>query len=171
MNLVTLKFLGPVQMDDFGSVQFRKLPFYPLNYRARRYTRFARYDRKPGVSGIKKERLLCALFNDLTAAIVTALRADTVIHHSGAAVRAYAQSGNGSEVMSTTLVSSLLRDFVFRMCHCLYFLMFIYLQKVLSERRTGCSRCQPPRPYAHFDPGTVPCPDCTPLPGEPSGEA
>jgi hypothetical protein len=78
---------------------------------------------------MEKELLFGALFNDLTATIVTALGANTVIHHSGSAVGAYAQSGNGSEIVGTTLVSSLLGDFVFRMCHCLYFLIVYFSSK------------------------------------------
>lgn len=71
-------------------------------------------------------RLLCALDDDLTTAVVAALRADTVIHHGGAAVRAYAQRGNGSKVVRATLVSSLLGEFVFRMCHNVYSLFVHY---------------------------------------------
>jgi hypothetical protein len=52
-----------------------------------------------------------------------------VIHHGGAAVRANAQSGYGSEVVRTAFVSSLLREFVFRMCHCLLFLIVYLLSK------------------------------------------
>ena len=69
--------------------------------------------------------LLCALHDDLTTAVVAALRADTVIHHGGAAVRADAEGGNGSVVVRSSLVSSLLGEFMFRMCHNLYFLVFI----------------------------------------------
>ena len=65
------------------------------------------------------EGLFSALDDDLTATIVAALRADAVIHDGGAAVRADAQGRDRSEVMRSSLVSSLLGEFVFRMCHCL----------------------------------------------------
>ena len=65
-----------------------------------------------------REHLFSALDDDLTAAVVAALRADAVIHHRGAAVGAGCQSGDGSEIVGTPLVSSLLGEFVFRMCHC-----------------------------------------------------
>ena len=66
--------------------------------------------------------LLSALDDDLTAAIVTALRADAMIHHGCTAVRADAQGRDGSEVMRSSLIPSLLGDFMFRMCHCYKFL-------------------------------------------------
>ena len=71
--------------------------------------------RRPEGSG--KVGLLCALDDDLTTAVVAALRADTVIHHSGAAVRADAEGRDRSVVVRSTLVSPLLGEFVFRMCH------------------------------------------------------
>ena len=63
-------------------------------------------------------RLLCALDDDLTTAVVAALRADAVIHHRGAAVRADAEGRDRSVVVRSSLVSPLLGEFVFRMCHC-----------------------------------------------------
>ena len=77
----------------------------------------------------KKSVLLGALFNDLTTTIVAALGAYTVIHHGSAAVGAYAQRGNGSKVVRTSFVSSLLGEFVFRMCHCLYLLIVLFAFK------------------------------------------
>ena len=62
--------------------------------------------------------LLSALDDDLTTSVVAALRADAVIHHGCAAVGAGCQGGYRSEVVGTPLVSSLLGEFVFRMCHC-----------------------------------------------------
>ena len=82
-------------------LKFRKLPFYPLNYEAI----------------IGRGGLLGALLDDLTTSVVTALRADVMIHHGRTAVGASCQSGDRSEVVSPSLVSSLLGDFVFRMCH------------------------------------------------------
>ena len=64
-------------------------------------------------------QLFGALFDDLTTAVEAALRANAVIHYGGAAVRAYAEGGNRSEVVGTAFVSSLLGELVFRMCHCL----------------------------------------------------
>ena len=71
--------------------------------------------------------LLCALDDDLTTAVVAALGADTVIHHSGAAVRADTEGRDRSVIVRSSLVSPLLGEFVFRMCHnylslfCLFF--------------------------------------------------
>ena len=73
----------------------------------------------------EKSALFGALYNDLTATIVTALRADTVIHDGSTAIRANAEGRNSRVVMRSSLVSSLLGDFVFRMCHCLSFLIVI----------------------------------------------
>ena len=61
--------------------------------------------------------LLSVLDDYLTSAIITALGANAVIHHCCAAVRASRKCRDGSEIVSTTLVSSLLGEFVFRMCH------------------------------------------------------
>ena len=63
-------------------------------------------------------RLLSALDDDLAASVVTTLRAYAVIHHRGAAVGAGGQGRYRSEIVGTPLVSSLLGEFVFRMCHC-----------------------------------------------------
>ena len=62
--------------------------------------------------------LLGALYDDLTTSVVAALRAYTVIHYRCAAVRAGCQGRYRSEIVGTPLVSSLLGEFVFRMCHC-----------------------------------------------------
>ena len=62
-------------------------------------------------------RLLSALDDDLTTAVVAALRADTVIDHGGAAVRADAEGRDRSVIVRSSLVSPLLGEFVFRMCH------------------------------------------------------
>ena len=77
----------------------------------------------------KKKRLLGALLDDLTTSVVAALRANVMIHHSRTAVRASGQSRYRSEVVSPSLVSSLLGDFVFRMCHIKYLLILFYLSK------------------------------------------
>ena len=73
---------------------------------------------KPG-NNVQRDRedagLLRALDDDLTATVVTALRADAVIHHRCAAVGA--EGGNGREIVRSSLVPSLLGDFMFRMCH------------------------------------------------------
>ena len=63
------------------------------------------------------EGLLCALHDDLTTAIVSALRTYPVVHNGSAAIGANAQRRNRSMVVSSPLVTSLLGDFVFRMCH------------------------------------------------------
>ena len=65
----------------------------------------------------RRVRLLSALDDDLTAPVVAALRADAVIHNRGAAVGAGCKGRYRSEIVGTPLVSSLLREFVFRMCH------------------------------------------------------
>jgi len=65
--------------------------------------------------------LLSVLDDNLTTSVVTALRAYTVIHYRCSAVGASCQCGDGSEVVCTTLVSSLFGEFVFRMCHCSIF--------------------------------------------------
>ena len=52
--------------------------------------------------------LLGVLDDDLTTSVVTALRAYTVIHHGSAAVGAGGEGRDGSEIVSTTLVSALL---------------------------------------------------------------
>ena len=66
---------------------------------------------------IGKRLLLGALLDDLATPVVTALRADVMIHHGRAAVGAGGQSGDLSEIVGPSLVSPLLGDFVFRMCH------------------------------------------------------
>ena len=71
--------------------------------------------------GTLKE-LFGALFDDLPATVVAAFRAYAVIHHRCATVGANAQGRYGSEVVGTALVSSLLGEFVFRMCH--FFILF-----------------------------------------------
>ena len=65
--------------------------------------------------------LLSALDDDLTTSVVTALRADPVVHNGSTAVRADTEGRNRSEVMRSSLVPSLLGEFVFRMCHVLIF--------------------------------------------------
>ena len=62
-------------------------------------------------------RLLCALDDDLTTAVVAALRAYSVVDDGRTAVGAGGEGRNRSEVMRPSLVSSLLGEFVFRMCH------------------------------------------------------
>ena len=52
--------------------------------------------------------LLGVLDDDLTAAIIAALRAYAVIHHSCAAIGAGCKGRDGSEIVGTTLVSALL---------------------------------------------------------------
>jgi len=66
--------------------------------------------------------LLSALLDDLTTSVVAALRADSVVEDGCTAVRAGAQGRDRSEVMGSSLVSPLLGDFVFRMCHVVIFL-------------------------------------------------
>ena len=67
---------------------------------------------------MEKGVLLGALLYDLTSAIVTALGADPVVDYSCTAVGAGGKCRDGGEIVSTPLVSSLLGEFVFRMCHC-----------------------------------------------------
>ena len=75
-------------------------------------------------------RLLSALDDDLTTAVVAALRADPVIHHRGAAVRADAEGRDRSVIVRSSLVSPLLGEFVFRMCHSyLSLFCFIFVKK------------------------------------------
>jgi hypothetical protein len=75
---------------------------------------------KPG-NNVQRDRedagLLRALDDNLTATVVTALRADAMIHHGCTAVGAGAEGGNGREIVRSSLVPSLLGDFMFRMCH------------------------------------------------------
>ncbi len=70
--------------------------------------------------------LLSLLDDNLTAAIVAALRANVVIHYSSAAVRASCQCRHGSYVVGSSFVSALLGDFSFRMCHFILLLFFNY---------------------------------------------
>ena len=74
-------------------------------------------------------RLLCALDDDLTTAVVAALRAYTVINHGSAAVRAGSQGRNGSVVVRSSLISPLLGEFVFRMCHCYLYLIIFFVKQ------------------------------------------
>ena len=96
--------------------------------------------RRPESAGARQRpegsgaRLLCALDDDLTTAIVAALRADTVIDHGGAAVRADAEGGNRSVVVRSSLVSPLLGEFVFRMCHSYLFLFCLFFIKKSFQR-------------------------------------
>ncbi len=57
---------------------------------------------------IHQKELLSALLDDLTSSVVTALRANVMIHHCCAAVRAGSEGRNRSEIMGPSLVSSLL---------------------------------------------------------------
>ncbi len=76
------------------------------------------------------EGLLCALHDDLTTAIVSALRTYPVVHYGCSAVGANAQCRDSSMVVSSPLVTSLLGDFVFRMCHfVIVFKLSFLLQK------------------------------------------
>ena len=84
-----------------------------------------------------KERLFSALLDDLTTSVVAALRADSVVEDGCTAVRAGAQGRDGSGVMRTALVSSLLGDFVFRMCHGLIFLNLYFSSKKAFESGKG----------------------------------
>ena len=69
--------------------------------------------------------LLGVLYNDLTASVVPALRADPVVHNSSSTIRAGSQCRDYGLVMCSSLVSSCFRDLVFRMCHCFILLIFI----------------------------------------------
>lgn len=60
--------------------------------------------------------------DDLTAAVVTAFRANVVIHNGSTAVRAGGQLRDDSFVVRPSLIPALLGDLVFRMCH--FFLLF-----------------------------------------------
>ena len=76
---------------------------------------------KKAAQGGFSRGLLSVLDDDLTASVVTALRADTVIDHGRAAVRAGGEGRDRREIMRTALVTTLLGKFVFRMCHCFIF--------------------------------------------------
>jgi hypothetical protein len=67
-------------------------------------------------------RLGNGLVDDLTATVKAALRADVVIHDGSTAVRAGSQLRDNGFVVGSSLISALLRDLVFRMCH--FFLLF-----------------------------------------------
>ena len=67
------------------------------------------------------EDLLRTLYDDLTTAVVAALRAYAMIDHGCATVRADGEGRNRSEIVGSPLVSSLLGEFVFGMCHCCIF--------------------------------------------------
>ena len=65
-----------------------------------------------------KGNSLRLLGNNLTTAIVAALRANVVIHYSSTAVAASSQGRHRSYVVGSSFVSALFGDFSFRMCHC-----------------------------------------------------
>jgi len=52
--------------------------------------------------------LFSVLDDNLTSSVVTTLRAYTMIHYSSTAVRAGCKGRDGSKIVSTSLVSSLL---------------------------------------------------------------
>ena len=99
-------------MESNHYFRFRKPTFYPLNYKAAQI-------KKPHEAAFK--RLLSVFDNDLTASVIATLRADTVIDHSRAAVRAGGEGRDRREIVRTALVTTLLGKFVFRMCHCFIF--------------------------------------------------
>ena len=70
-----------------------------------------------GGYGLDSVLLGVFLDDDLTSPVVTALRTNAVIHYRSSAVGAGCEGRDGSKVVGTTLASSLLREFVFRMCH------------------------------------------------------
>ena len=86
-------FRGEPLKDD---CKFRKLPFYPLNYK--------------GALGVR-------LVDDLAATIETALRAYVVIQDGCTAIRANCHLRDDCLVVSSSLISALLGDLMFRMCH------------------------------------------------------
>ena len=86
-------------------------------------------------------RLLGALLDDLTTPVVTTFGADVVIHHRRTAVGAGREGGNRSEIVGSSLVSSLFGDFVFRMCHSsLLFYCFILQRLSFSSTPQGRQR-------------------------------
>ena len=87
------KLVWPRQQESNLYFTLRRHTFYPLNY---------------GTISFLPKRLLRALLDDLTSSVVTALRANVMIHHCCAAVRAGSESRNRSEIMGPSLVSSLL---------------------------------------------------------------
>ena len=60
--------------------------------------------------------------DDLTAAVVTAFRANVVIHDGSTAVRAGSELRDNRFVVGPSFIAALLGDLVFRMCH--FFLLF-----------------------------------------------
>lgn len=94
----------------------------------------------PGRPARKGRGLFGALSHDLTAAVVAALRAYPVVHYGSTAVRAYAQGGDGSEIVGPSLVSSLLGELMFRMCHCCILLKYYcFLSKSPFSAENGLS--------------------------------
>ena len=73
----------------------------------------------------------------LTAAIVTALRANVVIHYSCTAVAASCQGRQRRYIVGSSFVSALFGDFSFRMCHCLLFLIFLLFQQFFEAAERG----------------------------------
>ena len=60
--------------------------------------------------------------DDLTAAVETAFRANVVIHDGSTAVRAGGELRDDGFIVGPSLITALLGDLVFRMCH--FFLLF-----------------------------------------------
>ena len=79
--------------------------------------------RSGGVSGQRPVNTLCNGFvDDLTAAVETAFRANVVIHDGSTAVRAGGELRDDDFIVGPSLITALLGDLVFRMCH--FFLLF-----------------------------------------------
>ena len=87
----------------------------------------------------RKRRLLGALLDNLTTSVVAALRAYSVVHDGRTAVRAGGEGRNRSEIVSSSLVSSLLGEFVFRMCHIKLSLKFYLSSNKFFSAANGLS--------------------------------
>ena len=93
--------------------------------------------------------LLGVLYDDLTSAVVAALGTYPVVDDRCAAVGASGKGRYGSEVVRTPFGCSLVREFVFRMCHCFIILILLFFQILRSfavafafgvdpDHREGC---------------------------------